>query len=254
MPRENVSTAKESAHGRCRAIAATLCSLLVIYSLGCGSTARHTGVEPETCTVLDSLYRESGFEKPLAIQGKATIDADQNQIRGKIRVDADSPRRITFEFTSSVLFGSRREDFVFSLAGDTLRIIDRERGAYYEGAEAEEVLRESLDADFAVAAVIALALGAHPPCADLDELSYRLGSGGEVAFTGKLAGHQVRVVFAAGSRRLEKVSWPIFSARGEADQLDVEYDWERRSDAGAVLRGVVMRLETRRWRCKIRAS
>ncbi|MEJ2722555.1 MAG: hypothetical protein P8181_15670, partial [bacterium] len=73
-------------------------------------------------------------------------------------------------------------------------------------------------------------------------------------FTGRQAGRPLRVVFAPGTGRLERVSWPIFSARGEVDQLDVEYEWEPWDDAHAVLRGVVMRLETRRWRCKIRAS
>ncbi|MEJ2722556.1 MAG: hypothetical protein P8181_15675, partial [bacterium] len=97
MPRANVSHAERGAHERERAIAAALCSLLVIFSVGCGSTTLRTGAGPEACAALDSLFRASGFEKPLEIQGKATIDADQNQIRGKIHVDADSPERITFE-------------------------------------------------------------------------------------------------------------------------------------------------------------
>jgi hypothetical protein len=237
-----------------RPIAMTLCAVLTALSLGCGSRTVRKGVEPAACAVLDSLYRTSGFEKPLIIQGKATIDANQHRIRGKIRVDADSPRRIIFEFTSSILFGSRREDFVFSLVADTLRIIDRERGAYYEGTEAEDVLRESLEADFPVASVLALALGGHPPCGDFDALSYKLGSGGEVIFTGRHLGCPLRVVFAAGSRRLERISWPVLSPDDDTDQLEVEYDWQPQADGKLVLREVVMGLETKQWRCKIRSA
>jgi hypothetical protein len=232
---------------------ATFCILLVL-STGCGSKAVRGVVDPAACAVFDSLYLASGFESPMSVSGKATIDANQNRIRGKIHVDVEPPHQIVFEFTSSILFGSKREDFVFSLVQDTLRIIDRERGAYYEGEEAEDVLRESLEADFPMASVLDLALGGHPGCDELDELNYKLGSDGKVVFSGKQSGRPFRVAFAAGSRKLEEISWPVFSKDGSSDQLEVEYQWESGGDGNGGLREVVMSLESKQWRCKIRSS
>lgn len=260
MPRSNASIAEN--HSRRRtfvAVPVASCALLVmlgiliVASMGCASKAVRGVVDPAACAVFDSLYQASGFESPLAIGGKATIDANQNRIRGKIHVDVESPDQIVFEFTSSILFGSKREDFVFSLVQDTLRIIDRERGAYYEGEEAEEVLRESLEADFPVASVLTLALGGHPDCDQLDELNYKLGSDGKVVFSGKQSGRPFRVAFAAGNRKLEEISWPVFSRDGGSDQLEVEYRWETAAEGGG-LREVVMSLESKQWRCKIRSS
>ncbi len=70
---------------------------------------------------------------------------------------------MVFEFTSTILFGQEREDFVFSLSSDTLRIVDRERGAYYEGDDAVWFLAESLEADFDVPQALSLAFGGQPP-------------------------------------------------------------------------------------------
>ncbi|UCH84570.1 MAG: hypothetical protein JSW50_02425 [Candidatus Latescibacterota bacterium] len=252
MPPGNGSTASDrTGTSRIGMLMATM--LCVLITAGCGSTSVRTGADPTVCAVFDSLYEGSGFAPRLTIQGKATIDANQNRIRGKIQVDVDSPRHIVFEFTSSILFGSKREDFVFSLVDDTLRIIDRERGEFYEGEEAEAVLRESLEADFAVPAALALALGGHPGCDELDDLDYKLGSGGKLEFSGKHRGRSFRVVFGAGHRRIDDVSWPVFSRDG-ADQLEVDYRWE--SDAKGVVRlsEVIMHVESRRWRCKIRSS
>ncbi|UCG50975.1 MAG: hypothetical protein JSW58_12340 [Candidatus Latescibacterota bacterium] len=255
MPHENGSGSRNRHRWIERTLVAMLClSLWVLSSLGCGSKAIRLGTERTVCSVLDSLYRTSGFEKPLTLHGKATIDAKQRRVRGKIRVDARPPDQFVFEFTSSILFGSQREDFVFSLVADTLRIIDRERGEYYEADDADRMLREMLETDLAIKQVVSLATGGRPSCDDMTDLGFRMGSKGRVVFTGRYGGESFRVVFAAGHRRLEEITWPLLLEGRAADRLRVIYDWEATKEGNVALRGIVMSVETKEWRCKIRSS
>ncbi len=225
-----------------------LCACVGAFA-GCGVRGVERGAS--ACTVLDSLYEESGFEQPVVLEGKATVDANQYRIRGQVRLDSRSPGEIVFEFTSTMLFGNQRQDFLFVLLADTVRIIDREHGAYYEGEGAEEFMSESLEADFRVSSVLPLAFGAHPACDELDDIRFTTGSAGEIVCSGKRFGKRFRVVFGADHSRLKEVEWPIRSETYGVDRLTVTYEWD--TIIGGGLREVVMKVEMREWRCKIKA-
>jgi hypothetical protein len=181
------------------------------------------------------------------------VDANQFRMRGQILLESRSAGDIVFEFTSTVLFGHDREDFVFSLVSDTLRIIDRERAAYFEGEDAVRFLAESLEADFDVPQTLELAFGSHPPCGELSEVRYDVESSGEVVCRGTRFDKPFRAVFGREHGRLEEVDWPVRSVRYGGDRLHVDYEW-RTGGGGQTLSGVVLWLEEREWRCKIRSS
>lgn len=221
--------------------------------VGCGSeSVRSVGGGEAACVLLDSLYERSGFERRVLVQGTATVDANQYKMRGQVRLDCRSPNEIVFEFASTVLFGTQREDFLLALQADTVRIVDRERGAYYEGDEAEAFLSEALEADFGIARSLPLALGAQPPCGEIDDISFSMDSVGGVVCTGKRFGERFKVVFGADHSRLEKVEWPVRCARYGVDRMRVEYTWQSDGRGGMVLSEIVLRLEEREWRCKIK--
>ena len=238
--------------GRVSVMSALGPSLAVLLIIGCG-TAPAGRWNSSPCEALDSLYASSGFETPVSLAGQATVDANQYRVRGKVRLDAQAPGQMALEFSSTVLFGHEREDFVFSLGGDTLRVVDRERGAYHEGHEAESFLAQSLTTDLNVSQALSLALGGHPPCEDLSGVRVETTTDGRVVCAGKRFGRRFRAVFGE-SRRLEMVDWPVRSDEYGLDTLRVEYEWEPAAGGGARLLGLVLSLEKREWRCKIKAS
>jgi hypothetical protein len=218
----------------------------------CAGTRPHPG-EASGCAVLDSLLAASGLGEPVSIAGHATVDANQFRIKGKILLEARGGGEIVFEFTSAVLFGQEREDFVFSLSSDTLRIVDRERGALYEGEDASRFLAGSLEADFDVPQALSLAFGGRPPCGELSDVRCSTGGEGRVSCGGRRAGKPFSAVFEAPGGRLAAVDWPVRSARYGGDRLRVEYEWVESAGRRA-LAGVVLSLEGRGWRCRIKAS
>ena len=127
---------------------AWLLALIIAVTSGCATSGGTP--TPSICAQFDSFYAHSGFEAPLTITGKATVNANQYQIRGIIRAEFHPFGDVYMDFSSSVLFGSQIEDFFLSLVSDTLRIVDRERGQIYEGEQAAEFLREALAMDFDV--------------------------------------------------------------------------------------------------------
>ena len=232
-----------------------LCLVSVAFGpvfVGCAS--RVAIDRSSACAMLDSLYSTSGFEAPIRMAGKATIDANQQRIRGKFTLHAKPSGDVVLEFTSSLLFGSRREDFLFSLVDDTLRVLDRERGMYYEGDDAEEFVKHSLEMEFGVRDALVLALGKHPPCESMERIDYKAGSGGEVRFSGRTANGSFRVVFAAQDKRLQQVIWPVALDHGTMDHLEVEYRWSADDSGRPRLEGVTMRLEKREWRCRLHSA
>lgn len=205
------------------------------------------------CESLDSLLADAGFERGVRLVGRATIDANEQRVQGKIILEATPEGDVTFEFTSTILFGAHREDFVFSLVRDTLRVIDRERGIYHEGEAAEEFLQTSLEMEFEVANAMHLTLGGRPECARLAEVEMSLGSDGGVSVRGKTEGESFRLVFEAGSGRLTEAVWPVWLDGGTKDRLKVRYRWSGPGEDPR-LDEVIMQLEGREWRCRLRAS
>ena len=175
----------------------------VTAAVGCSPRGRVVD-GPSVCSTLDSLYDHAGFDLPFALRGKATVDAEQHRFRGKVNVNVSESGNVVFEFTSTILFGSRREDFVVALAADTVRILDRERGYYFEGQEAEDFLNEALALDFGVSEALRLSLGGRLPCDGMHGVRVRSGTGGEIKVTGEVARSSFKVVFSADERRLEE--------------------------------------------------
>jgi hypothetical protein len=203
----------------------------------------------DRCNVLDSVYAHSGLERPISLTGKATVDANQYHVRGVVRLETKTSGDIFFEFASSMLFGSRVEDFFCSIVEDTLRIVDRERGQIFVGQAAEEFLVESLAMDFGVRESLALVLGGHPRCGEIDELKIDSRPGGAVV-SGRTLGEPFRVEFSEDGS-LNQVQWPIPDDPNMGDRLRVEYDWEPTSDGPMGLRQMIIYLEGREWRCKL---
>ena len=206
-----------------------------------------------SCESLDSLLAGAGFERRVRVAGRATIDADEQRVQGKFILQANAEKDVTFEFTSTMLFGSQREDFVFSLVRDTLRVIDRERGSYYEGERAEQFLQSSLEMEFAVANALHLMLGGRPACDVLANIETGSGSEGDLTVRGKSEGESFRLVFAPGSRLLTEAVWPIRVGGERKDRLKITYRWSGPKDDPG-LDEVVMRLEGRQWRCRLVGS
>lgn len=246
---------KTNSGGRRAAGVLLVMAVAVGAMIGCGGPVvekRRAG--QDKCALLDSLFDSSGFEAPVLVEGKATVDANDYHMRGKIRLDAGAPGEVVFEFASTILFGNQREDFVFSVHEDTLRIVDRERGAYYEGLEAEEFLAESMETDFDVAAMMFLALGGHPPCDELTDVSIKVAGDGGFVCTGRHLGDAFRLDFEGRGPRLRTAEWPVRSDRYRDDRLRIDYSWEDAGGERPVLKEIVIWLEMREWRCKIQAG
>ena len=243
MRRASCSATRHAASGRPPAV---LLLIIFIVTAGCASTGG-VRTRQQTCAVFDSLYSYTGFEQPVTMSGRATIDADQKRVRGKMTLSVQPAGDVTFEFETSMFFGSQHEDFVLSVVNDTLRVLDRERGLFYEGEEAEYYIEESLAVAFGVREAMRLVTGRRPRCGDFEEVELRNESDGGVLFTGRVAQGPFRVLFSSGGGRLREITWPVSVADGRSDRLTVTYRWQQGGGRG--LEEIVMRLDDREWRC-----
>jgi hypothetical protein len=250
--RNTVESSRVRARLAAAVVSCAVVSCAAVAAVSCAGN-RPRPAESSGCAVLDTLLASSGLEEPVSIAGHATVDANQFRMKGKILLEARGAAEIVFEFTSAVLFGQEREDFVFSLLSDTLRIVDRERGAFYEGEDAARFLAESLEADFDVAQALSLAFGGSPPCGELSGIRCGADAEGAVSCEGKRYGKPFKAVFDGEGGRLGAGEWPVRSDRYGGDRLRVEYEWKGGGGL-ETLAGVVLSLEARGWRCKIRAS
>jgi hypothetical protein len=224
--------------------------LVAAFAGGCG-TFHSVGQGPRLCAVMDSLYEDCGFGDSLMFVGKATVDANQYQVRGVVRLETDSAGNVYFEFRNSLLFGSRVEDFFVSLVDDTLRIMDRERGRLFVGRDAEQVLAEDLGMEFDVRQALDLVLGGHAACAEISDLEINPDGGGEIR--GHVEGSGFRVDFEP-SGRIERAEWPVPGDASMDDRLLVDYEWKYNSHKVLRLDRVVIHLQEREWRCKLAST
>jgi hypothetical protein len=232
---------------RLRRIALVWCAAL---AMGCAAAGGGPGRSTQdNCVALDSFYALSGFDDTVTVIGKATVDVDQQRIRGIIRAEFHPGGDVYLDFTSSILFGSQVEDFFLALSGDTLTIVDRERGDIYQGERAGQFLAEALGMDFDVARILRLAAGGHPACGELRDLSVRTGVHGETRFRGLSGDDGFVVVFDGKPPTLREAEWPVPGNAGRSDRLNASYAWD--DGAGGGIRRLVMRLEDRGWRCRI---
>lgn len=226
-----------------------------LLAAGCASTGggrHHLG--REACARLDSLYQDAGFRSAQKMSGKATFDIEQYRVRGQFGLATGPGGDFIFELSSSVMFGSQREDLVVSSADGMLRVLDRERGRYYEGAEIDRLLSQDLELDINCAELISMVLGGQIPCRSLDEtgLSGPNTGDGQFVFAARREQQPVKLMFEAKSGRLVRLEWPIQRTGGRNAQLRVDYDWGPGSGGGLELTAMVLKVDSEGWRIMLR--
>jgi hypothetical protein len=176
------------------------------------------------------------------MKGRATFDVEKYRVRGRFVLALDVAGGAVLEFTGSTLMGGHREDVVISLAGDTLRILDRERGRFHDGPEAEELVAGGAGVAGSWTLAMRRALTLASGCT-AGPVSPR-GSGWE----GQVVGGRFRVECEDG--RIARAIWPD-PAPGETfrDRLEVAYGWD-----GNTLSHIELLLPTRGWRVRLDAN
>jgi hypothetical protein len=233
-------------------------SVVTVFLLACAGTGEHRGdfdaAGGGECRVVDSILAGSGWREPVDMTGAVTFDVKQYRVKGRFRLTAPGDGDLVFEFTGTMAMGGHHEDVVVSLYRDTLRVLDRERGRYYEGAGANALVSEGLDLGLDAAELLRRITGRSPPCARLSSLSVSRRGGSGTRLDGRIDGKRFRMEFEDG--RVTEATWPIIVAGREEDRLRVNYDWTVGSSGSnrAYLKELVAFLEGRRWRVKLNAN
>ena len=175
------------------------------------------------------------------MSGRATFDVDSYRVRGHFRLDLAANGDAVLEFSGSTLLGGHREEAVISLASDTLRVLDRERGRYYEGDEVVRMVEQGTHTrgNWKVALGRVLASG----CPGIETIQ-----ADETGLSGSGADGPFSLKAEAG--RLAQATWPN-PAPSETfrDRLEVRYRWK-----GGRLDLVEALLPTRGWRIRLEAD
>jgi len=233
---------------------ATLLLGLVAIAVSCAGRAPHAGefepADPATCHRVDSLLSGCGWAEPFEMNGRMTMDVEQYRVQGRFELDWDGQGGFTLRFTGTMLLGGRREDVVVALRDDTLRVLDRERGRYYEGKEVDALVEEGTELEWDLAEGIGRVTARPMDCGRLQRVSLREGPDGGVS--GRSDGAPFEVTLAGGYVR--EAVWPVMVAGRADDRMKVTYDWAERRGGGRELRELVVFLEGRRWRVKLQAS
>ncbi|HEX5131610.1 MAG TPA: hypothetical protein VFX92_03885 [Candidatus Krumholzibacteria bacterium] len=189
------------------------------------------------CAALDSVLAGSLPARPWKLAGRATFDVDDYRVRGRYRLAVDANASAVFEFEGTMMLGGHREDVVLSMSADTLRVLDRERGAYYQGADVDDLIERGVHARGNWVAALRSVMGFAGACPR--ELEMR--TDGEHV-SGLVDGGAYVLTVDGG--RLVRASWPDPTAsRTFSDRLDVRYEWD-----GTRLSGITAALPVRGWR------
>jgi hypothetical protein len=225
---------------------------LILFVMGCASHGGGKSLgEMDPCKTLDSLYASSGFESHVSMTGKITFDVEQYRIRGQFTLVAAPDGDMGLDFSNSTLFGSQHEDISVSLAGGVIRVLDRERGAYYEGGDVDEALKEMIGLDPDVGEIVALALGAVPPCANLPGGKIHLAGDGEIVYASRSSGEKIRIAFDEGTRRIRYLEYPLSLSGGKIARLLVDYAWEQSDKGTYSLKKLILSVPSKGWRIKL---
>jgi len=215
-------------------------ALVVAAVAACGPgtvETTHSIRGSEACAALDSVLARVLPPQPWECSGKATFDVADYRVRGRYRLAVAGRDSIAFEFEGTMLFGGHREDVAVSLVDDTLRVLDRERGAYYAGAEVDELIQRGTGVSGRWVETVRAIVGFTPSCTRRLEMR----AGGD--HTSGLIDDGAFVLTTDGFRLL-RASWPDPTASPTyTDRLDIRYDW----DAGG-LAGIRAALPKRGWR------
>lgn len=215
---------------------------LCVLSVACAprQDAGGTVHGADACAQVDSFFARA-LPRPIEMRGHATFDVDEYRVRGRFELRLAPNGDAAFEFGGATLLGGHREDVAVSLSGDTLRVLDRERGRYYEGAEVEEMMESGTRTagDWLLGLRRVLASG----CPGVESVRP-----GEEGLSGSAAGGPFDL--RAPSGRLEAATWPNPAPEETfRDRLEVRYHWKNGRMAG-----IEARLPTRGWRVRLEAD
>lgn len=191
--------------------------------------------------MVDSVLVPSA-PRGVELSGRTTVDVNEYRVRGRFHFKIDDAGNFVLEFSSTSAMGGHREDVVVSWWADTLRVLDRERGAFYQGAEVNGLAADGLDLPVDVTAIVQRVL-ADVTCASVSRVRTtphgvegRTGGG---RFSARI--EEMRIVSA---------DWPapLGSKRGH-ERLRVDYRYRN-----GVLSGLVVRIPGPRWRVRFDGS
>jgi hypothetical protein len=194
----------------------------------------------EACARADSFFA-AALPRPLSMRGHATFDVESYRVRGRFELRLSPNGDAVLEFGGSTLLGGHREDAVVSLVDDTLRVLDRERGRYYEGAEVERLVAGNThaDGDWTLGLRRVLAGG----CSGIESVRT-----GEKGLSGSGGDGPFEVQTEGG--RISTARWPNPAPEDTfGDHLEVRYHWK---DHGLDL--IEARLPARGWRVRLEAD
>lgn len=174
-------------------------------------------------------------------------------MRGIFGLSANGRGDFTFAFESTTTLGGLHEDLVFSYYGDTLRVLDRERGRYYEGNEIDRLVADGTGAVWDIADVVRRVMALAPGCDRIESVSAPANTRGDWVMSGRADGADFSVEFAGG--RIRKADWPAIIDGRPDDRLRIEYEWaEGPGGVGDGLEKLVVLVVDRRWRVKLDAD
>ena len=213
----------------------------VLASPACRQRVAANGLAgDEACAALDSLWSSAGPTRPLSMSGHARLDVEQFRFRGRFRLE-QTDAGSAIEFSGSTLFGGHREDLVVSLADDTLRVFDRERGRFYEGTTLDDLIWDGTRTRADWTMVVAQVLMVSRRCNSLSAVQFD-----DEGVRGLEAGQTFHVELT-GDRRVDRATWPDPIREGTFDdRLEIDYDW-----SAGMLDGITASLPARGWRVRL---
>jgi len=192
------------------------------------------------CASLDSTLARGLPALPRRSSGRSTFDVADYRVRGHYTLTVRGRDAIAFQFEGTMLMGGHREDVAVSLMDDTLRVLDRERGAYYVGPDVDAMIEKGTGVGGAWVDAIREVMGFSPGCTDRVEMR------SDREHVSGLIDGGAFVLTTDGAHLLES-SWPDPTAsRTFSDRLEVRYDWK----AGR-LAGITASLPRRGWRIRL---
>lgn len=231
--------------------AGTTRALAVAAALGAAATGACTHYAGRAlpgeagCAALDSALAASGLRDGVAMRGKVTIDVNQYRVRGHYELTLSEAGDLTFDMNSTTLLGGHREDAVLSFYADTLRVLDRERGRFYQGGEVDRLVTEGAGAAIDLGELLRLATGRPPACARVSNVHRSPRGGGGMDVSGRLDGRDFSVRLERG--RITRAVWPLPLGRGGHDETVVaDYRWSH-----GALDGFTVLVPQRRWRVRL---
>jgi hypothetical protein len=216
-------------------------AVLALAAYACGPHYQGELVKGEVACARVDEFLAAAFPRPLEMHGRATFDVESYRVRGRFRLTARVGGDAVLEFSGATLLGGHREDVVVSLAGDTLRVLDRERGRYFEGDEVERMVESGTRTPGAWALGLRRVLASGCPGVEVVR-----SDGGGLSGSGADGPFELETE----SGRLSGATWPNPAPEDTfRDRLEARYRWRN-----GALEEIEVRLPTRGWRVRLEAD